>query len=173
MILSILRITFTNTVMKKYYFCIFFILAQLVVFGSDIKGQSSSGAIPVEYCDLIKNPEAYDGKEVTVRATYRYGFEWQEIYCLECRNLGKTWLEIWDITKKSKKIFRKFPENDGTFNAIFTGIFQSSKGPFGDGGYPYRFMLKEISQAELVTRSGADPKKLSDEIRKKVCCSTE
>lgn len=157
--------------MKRYYFCIFFILVQLVVFGLDIKGQSSSDAILVQYCDLIKNPEDYDGKVVTLRATYRYGFEWQEIYCLKCRNLGKTWLEIWDITKKSKKILKKFPNDDGTVNAIFTGIFQSSKGPFGNGGYRFRFKLKEISQAELITKSGADPRQLPEEIRKKICCS--
>jgi hypothetical protein len=155
--------------MKRYYFCIFFIFVQLVVFSLEIKGQNSLGALPVEYCDLIKNPEVYDGKEVTLRATYRYGFEWQEIYCLECRNLGKTWLEIWDLTKKSKKILKKFPKNDGTINAIFTGIFQSSKGPFGDGGYRYRFLLKEISQAELVTKSGADPNALAKNEKEKLC----
>jgi hypothetical protein len=27
------------------------------------------------FCDLLRNPEKYNGKEVTVRATWRYGFE--------------------------------------------------------------------------------------------------
>ncbi|MFN3330192.1 MAG: hypothetical protein ACK419_04620 [Pyrinomonadaceae bacterium] len=123
----------------------------------------------VEFCDLVKNPGKYDGKEVTVRATYRYGFEWQEIFCLGCRDVGKTWLEIGDITKKSKKVLKKFPKDDGTINALFTGTFESSKGPYGDGSYRFRFVLKEISQVEVVTKSGADPKQLPDDKQKKVC----
>ena len=127
----------------------------------------------ISYCHLIKNPEMYDGKEVTVRATYRYGFEWQELFCLDCRNLGKTWLEIGDITEKSKNILKKLPRDDGTVNAVFTGTFESSKGPFGDGGYRFRFVLKEISQTEFVTKSGADPNQLPNNLRKKVCGNAE
>lgn len=129
-----------------------------------------NNCMTVEYCVLVKNPEKYDGKEVAVRATYRYGFEWQEIFCLDCRDVGKTWLEIdnENITKKSKKILKELPKNDGTVNAVFTGIFQSSKGPFGDGGYRFRFVLKEINQATIVTKSGADPEQLPDALRNKV-----
>lgn len=134
-------------------------------------GQENNNLMTVEYCDLVKNPEKYDGKEVAVRATYRYGFEWQEMFCLDCRDMGKTWLEIDEdnITKKSKKILKKFPKDDGTINALFTGTFDSSKGSYGDGGYRFRFVLKEISQAKLLTKSGGDPKQLPDDTRKKVC----
>ncbi|MDQ3635733.1 MAG: hypothetical protein M3405_14670 [Acidobacteriota bacterium] len=124
----------------------------------------------ISYCDLVRNPEKYDGKEVTVFASYRYGFEWQELYCLECQGLGKTWLEIDDnITSKTEKIFKKFPKDDGTINAIFTGTFESSKGPFGDGSYSFRFLLKEASQARLVSKSSAFPTRLSDKVKRKVC----
>jgi hypothetical protein len=47
----------------------------------------------VTFCDLVRNPDKYDGHEVSVRATYRYGFEWQELYCLDCKDKGKAWLE--------------------------------------------------------------------------------
>ena len=134
-----------------------------------VTAQQTSKSDSISYCDLLKNPEKYDGKEVTVSASYRYGFEWQEMFCLDCRNIGKTWLEIGEITKKSEKILKKFPKDDGTINALFTGIFQSSKGPFGDGGYRFRFMLKEISKAKLLTKSGGDPQQLPDKIREKVC----
>ena len=30
---------------------------------------------PVTFCDLVRNPEKYNGDEITVRTTYRYGFE--------------------------------------------------------------------------------------------------
>lgn len=138
-------------------------------------GQENNNLMTVKYCELVKSPEKYDGKEIIVHATYRYGFEWQEMFCLGCRDKGKTWLEIDEdnITKKSKKVLKKFPKDIGTINALFTGIFESSKGHFGDGGYRFRFVVKEISRAELVTKSGADPGSLPDAIRKKVCCSMD
>ncbi|QYO65811.1 hypothetical protein [Leptolyngbya sp. 7M] len=122
----------------------------------------------VEYCDLVKNPEIFDGKEVTVRATYRYGFEWSEMYCIECRKLGKTWLEKGYLTKNAERVFKKLPKDDGTVNAVFTGTFESSKGPFGDGGYRFRFLLKSLDNVDLVSKSGADPEQLSDKERSKV-----
>jgi hypothetical protein len=142
----------------------------LIPFSSyKVKAQQTTVNDSIDFCDLLKNPETYNGKEVTVRATYRYGYEWQEIYCLGCRNLGKTWLEMGDITKKSKKILKKFPRDDGTITALFTGIFQSSKGSFGDGSYSFRLILKKISKAELLTKSGGDPKQLPENIRKRIC----
>ena len=48
----------------------------------------------MSYCELLRHPKEYDGKDVVVRASYRYGFEWQEMFCLDCRRLGKTWLEF-------------------------------------------------------------------------------
>lgn len=133
--------------------------------------ENNNNPMTVEYCALVRNPEKYDGKEVTVRATYRYGFEWEEMFCLDCRDKGKTWLEIDDdeVTAKSRKILKKFPKDAGTVNAVFTGTFESSKGPFGDGGYRFRFVLKSISQAEVVTKSGWDPEQLPTDMRKKVC----
>jgi hypothetical protein len=48
----------------------------------------------LRFCDLVRNPAEYNGKTVTVRATYRYGFEWEELYCLDCLDKGKAWLEV-------------------------------------------------------------------------------
>jgi hypothetical protein len=46
----------------------------------------------VTFCDLVSNPEPYNGKEVTVRAGYKYGFEWSYLYCLTCKD--RVWLEF-------------------------------------------------------------------------------
>jgi hypothetical protein len=133
--------------------------------------QQISKSDSISFCDLLRNPEKYDGKEVTVSASYRYGFEWQEIFCLDCRDKGKTWLEMDDdiITAESERILKRLPKNDGTVNALFTGIFVSSRSSFGDGGYRFGFLLKKISQAKVVTKSGWAPEQLPDKIRKKVC----
>lgn len=122
------------------------------------------------FCDLIGNPEKYDGKEVVVSATYRYGFEWQEIFCMECRKIGRTWLEFDDdLAIQSKRELKKFPKNQGTVNAVFTGTFQSSKGPYGDGGYRYQLRVREVSHPRIVSKSGWAPEHLPPNVRKLVC----
>lgn len=122
----------------------------------------------VEYCVLLQNPDRYDGKEVTVHATYRYGFEWQEIFCLECRKLGKTWLEFDDdLTRQSRTELKKWPKDQGTINAVFIGTF--SKGTYGDGGFRFQLRVKVISDSEVISKRGWDPERLSPTARKKVC----
>lgn len=158
-----------KTMRSKFLSSVFIVLAFIAFNPYKSEAQQTPVSDSVNFCDLLKEPKKYDGKKVTVRATYRYGFEWQEIYCLECRNLGKVWLEIGDITSKSGKIFNNFSKNDGTINGIFTGVFQSSEAPFGDGGYKFRFWLEEISKPELLTKSGGDPQQLPDNIRKRIC----
>ena len=39
----------------------------------------------VSFCDLIKDPGKFDGRAVTLKASYRYGFEWQELFCVSCK----------------------------------------------------------------------------------------
>jgi hypothetical protein len=63
-------------------------IVSLLVAGSGYSQDS------VTFCDLVRNPDKYDGQEVSVRTTYRYGFEWQELYCLDCKDTGKAWLEV-------------------------------------------------------------------------------
>ncbi len=57
----------------------------------------------VSYCDLIRNAERYNGKLVRVSAIYRYGFEWSELYCLECVNEAKTWVDFDESFASSTK----------------------------------------------------------------------
>ena len=142
----------------------------LVVLGLVINGQQMSENETVACCDLIANAEKYNGKTVSVNATYRYGFETQEIYCIGCREVGKTWLEIgFDLPVSSKKLIKKFPKDNGTINAVFSGKFESSDGPFGDGGYRFRLVLHEIAESKIVTKSGAVPGQLPVQVRKVVC----
>src|SRR5690606_7007917 len=87
-----------------------------------------------ELCDMIDRPQAFDGKRVTLRASYRYGYEWQEIYCLQCRPLAKVWLAIPpELPKNVQRHLNRLPKNQGTVNATFTGMFRGSPSAFGDG----------------------------------------
>src|SRR5262249_25958143 len=52
-----------------------------------------------EFCELLRHPELFDGKEVTVRATWVSGFEWSYMTCLTCltfKDVGKVWLDFSD-----------------------------------------------------------------------------
>jgi len=162
-----------QTSMKQqicYTLCLMlFVLGQNDLGHGNNKPRSKPIMPLISYCDLVKNPEKYDGKEVSVRATYRYGFEWQELFCLDCRKTAKTWLEFDNDDTQYKASLKKFPKNQGTISAIFTGTFHSSKGPYGDGGYRFQFMVTVISDVEVVSKQGWDPEHLTPIERKKAC----
>ena len=73
---------------------------QLLAFAACILQPNSANSVAhehfskVDYCDLIRHASDYDGKAVAVKATYRYGFEWQELYCVGCAAPSKIWLDL-------------------------------------------------------------------------------
>src|SRR5712664_1833342 len=86
----------------------------LILFLSAAVGGSDSRAT---FCDLVRNPEKFNGKEVTIRATYHYGFEWQQLYSLDCLDKGKAWLEIpADIDDASEAAMKHAPKGAGIVN---------------------------------------------------------
>ena len=90
----------------------------------------------VTFCDLLRHADKYNGKEVSLRATYRYGFEWQELFCLDCMDKGKAWLDIpSDLNDASARSLRKAPKGAGIVNLTLQGIFVSG-GHFGQHGIP-------------------------------------
>jgi hypothetical protein len=62
----------------------------------------------IDFCEVLKDPRQYGGKEITVRATYFYWFEMSDLYCLSCQDKGKTWLSISsDLDRDSESELRK------------------------------------------------------------------
>ena len=139
--------------------------------GSPTLQAGKNSPLNVSFCDLVKNPEKYNGQEVTVQATYSYGFEWQDIFCVECRNVAKTWLEFdKEHEAQLKPVLKKFPKDAGIVNGTFSGTFQSSGGPFGNGGYRLRLLVKTVSNVEVVYK-GMPPPGL--DLTKQMCaCSS-
>jgi hypothetical protein len=131
------------------------------------KQSSKSAPLKTTYCELVRNPDKYNGREVTIHATYRYGLEMQDLFCLECRDAGKTWLELnEDMFPKAKSVLKKMPKYAGTVNANFTGVFVSTMGPYGDGGYRFQFVVTAINNIEVVYK-GLPPPGL--DLRGKMC----
>jgi len=137
---------------------------------SDQSDKELVGYTQVKYCDLVSHPNKYDGKQVAVSASYRYGFEWQELFCLKCGGDGKTWLEFNEKTlDNTSRSLRKAPRNQGIINAVFYGTFGGTKGPYGDGSYPYRFDVNFVRDVKVVSRDGWHPNSLNPDVQKQLC----
>ena len=113
---------------------------------------------PVTFCDLLRNPEKYNGKEVTVRATYRYGFEWSQLYCLDCLDHGKAWLGMpVSLEDTSARSLKKMPKYAGIVNLTVQGVFETG-GNFGHlNGYRYRIEPYKISDVAVLQKGMKSP----------------
>ena len=110
-------------------------------------------ASTVSFCDLASDPERYNGKEVTVRATYKYGFEWSYLYCLTCLDKGKAWLEIpHDIDESSTKVLKRKPKGAGIVNVTVRGIFIKCGHCGHQNGYPFNFVAHQVSDLVVLVK---------------------
>lgn len=124
---------------------------------------------PVTFCDLLRNAEKYNGKEVTVRATWRYGYEWSQFYCLDCLDKGKAWLDMpSDLDDASTRALSRIPKA-GIVNLTVHGVFMSG-GHFGHlNGYPYQLVAQEVSNVAIVL-SGMKEAAKENEAEKRWAC---
>lgn len=136
---------------------------------SVLTGGICSQSLPT-FCDLIRNPEKYSGKEVTIRATYRYGFEWSELYCLDCLDQGKVWLDMpTALEDTSAKSLRKMPKGAGIVNLTVQGIFVSG-GTFGhSNAYRYKIDPTRISDVVVLQKGMKSPAEEKD-VEKRWAC---
>jgi hypothetical protein len=87
-------------------------------------GVTTHAQTTVKFCDLLRNPEKYGDQQVNVRASFRFGFEWQQLYCLDCIDKGKAWLELPnDLDDESERAFKKMPKGAGIVNLTVVGVF--------------------------------------------------
>ena len=122
------------------------------------------------FVDVVQRAKEFDGKRISVRATYRYGFENSELYCLPSSEMARVWLRYApDLPKATQDIKKRFPKGAGTVNGIFTGIFRGTRGAYGDGGYDYQLEVENIGNVEVISKSGAGPDRLQPGERSKVC----
>ncbi|HVA16174.1 MAG TPA: hypothetical protein VMV59_00525 [Candidatus Dormibacteraeota bacterium] len=104
----------------------------------------------ITYCQLARDPAAFSGKQIRVRAIYKYMFEMSRLKSPTC--CAERDVPIWvDFDEKlggnSRKLFRRFPKGMGLVLATFAGRFEGG-GPYGDGGYRFKFTVDEIEKLE-------------------------
>ena len=121
----------------------------------------------VALCEVVKNPRQYDGKEITIRATWRYGFEVSDLYCYACWQECSVWVEFQSDLKGK----RRLPGGKtGTVNVAFRGIFIAGDGRHGHlNGYRYKFEVSEVLAARRVTKSYELPSALPPAVRRSIC----
>jgi hypothetical protein len=122
------------------------------------------------FCDLLRNPEKYNGKEVTVRATWRYGFEWSQFYCIDCSLKEMTWLDVSsELDDESTKALKRIPKGAGIVNITVQGTFRSG-GHFGHlDGYPYEFIARKLSRITIVSKGMKGIKEEEEAERRWAC----
>jgi hypothetical protein len=120
----------------------------LLIFGGAAHAQTAT-----TLCDLLRNPDKYVGQLVRVRATLRYGFEWEQFYCLDCLDRGKAWLTMpSDMDNKSDKVFKKMPKGAGIVNVTVVGIFHFG-GSYGHlNGYRYELIAQQIRDVAVIQK---------------------
>lgn len=161
--------------MRKLVVCTALLFATLTAQAQKAAPPQSSpiSEIPtVAYCDLIHNPENYDGKIIRINATYRSGFEWAELYCLNCWDMAhRTWVDFeGELCRKSKKI-----NHNGTMNVQVVGKFFGI-GRMGYGhmnAYRYKFIVHCIEEYKLIWKNSNVPSALPDDVAKKAKCETK
>jgi hypothetical protein len=127
----------------------------------------------VTFCDLVRNPEEFNGKEVTIRATHRYGFEWEELYCLDCLEKGKAWLEIpVDIDNSSQQALKRAPKGAGIINLTVTGTFMSGSTYGHSNGYRHKFVAKRISDVSVILKGMKSPEEEKEAEKHWACGGT-
>ncbi len=123
-----------------------------------LSGTVAGSDATITFCDLVRNPEKFNGKEVTIRATYHYGFEWQQLYCLACLDKGRAWLEISaDIDEASEKALKHAPRDAGILNLTVSGTFVSGSTYGHLNGYRYKFVVKKISNLAVIDKGMKTP----------------
>src|SRR5215467_12265041 len=125
------------------------------------QGQST----PVMHlCDVLKETHQYDGKQITVKATFRSGIATSQLYCLACIDRGSVWMrellprdgEISPGVRKLNELLHEAGPGI-TVNGVFTGIFRGP-GQYGYlGASTYQIDLQEVRDLELIYSGPASP----------------
>jgi hypothetical protein len=111
----------------------------------------------VTHCQLAKDPSAFSGKRIRIRAIYSYMFEVSRPKLPTCCSDHDP--QIWvnfdeELEGSSKRLFHKFPEGAEVVLAVFVGKVETGSvyGPFGER---VRLVVDRIEKLEKKANPGA------------------
>jgi hypothetical protein len=162
---------------KKKYLCFWISIIIALFFSSMAWGQGklkdNDNIETVSFCEIIQTPKDFAEKKIRLKAIFRFGYEWSELFCLNCK--GRIWLEYGDsfdnLTKSSIRKKVKWSEKGKTVNIVAVGKLYIS-GRYGHlGGYKYKFVTDYIEEAEVILNDS--PSILPLEIQSKATCNMQ
>jgi hypothetical protein len=136
-----------------------FVLSVLLLDSSTIhaRNRPEISQQDVTFCELAKNPSAFLGMRIRIRAIYSYMFEVSRLKSQTC--CPESEVPIWvdfdeELAGSSKKLLHKFPKGMGFVLATFAGRLESGRvyGPFGER---FRLIVDKIEKVEQTTKSPA------------------
>jgi hypothetical protein len=137
----------------------------------------AAGADDVRLCDLLKNPNQNQGKELIITSGFRVGYEWQALVCYDCTSQEyndqhpKTY-DVWVNFEKDVKGASKLPKVkafDQLEKVIFQGTFEGP-GTYGHlGGYRYQFNVREIKSAVRLWKLNRKENDAPADVKASVC----
>lgn len=150
--------------MTKIFFLLSILFLSLTISAQETENQSAD-IKTVDYCELRKNPDLYNGKTIRVSGIYDRGFEVSAFYnkaCFENPYFSRheTWL--WFFSRKKDCSDKKTAEIYETFlsgragnelEVTLVGMFNGSKegGGFGHlGGYKFQLNVSCLEKAKLL-----------------------
>ena len=106
----------------------------------------------VSYCQLAKDPNAFSGKRIRIRAIYSYMFEVSSLKSPTCcpDHGALIWVDFDE--EKVNSLLRQLPNGMGTVLAVFVGKIETGRiyGPFGE---KVRFVVDRIERVEKRART--------------------
>jgi hypothetical protein len=136
----------------------------------------AGGAEVVRLCDVLRNPTLHRGKELSITAGFRVGYEWQVLVCYdcstnECSDCGKLY-DVWVNFEQGVKGASKLPKVaafDQLEKATFQGTFEGP-GSYGHlGGYRYQFNVNEVKAAVRVWKLNPKENDAPSKLKASVC----
>jgi hypothetical protein len=127
--------------------------------------RSDAADSPLSICD---NLHADPIKEVRIRAIYRVGFEWSELYSLKCPNAPRVWVDFSDSWKAhtQKAANKQLAKGEGTYGVIFVGILGGSGGHMR--AYPLTLKVASVERALRLGKESVLPHALSPGVLRRV-----
>lgn len=92
-------------------------------------------------CDLVKNPELYNGKEVTTEAEYMLGFEWSVLLSEECPS--QIWLEPHGLDEVSTRTLKQAYDAGPVYLKV-QGTFAAGSHYGHMSGFSYQFTAHKV-----------------------------
>ena len=129
------------------------VLSMLMLAASALAPSVNAGAKAetVTYCQVLKAPNAFDGKLIRITGVYKYSFEVQRLFPSTCcEDLdSKMWVEFGELDAKSRKRVHHFPEGTGMVLGTFVGTLGHSP---NSQGAQFTLTVTTVENVERVTK---------------------